>query len=155
MNIQNNHIKIISKNKKAFRDFIIIDKYEAGLVLKGTEVKSIKNNGANITDSFAKIINNEVILYNMHIGHYSHGNIYNCDPIRERKLLLHKREIKKINATLKEKGFSLIALSLYLTKGLVKIEIGIGKGKKLYDKRETLKKKTQDREINSHIKNKF
>lgn len=144
--------KIIASNKKAFKDFFITERYEAGIELKGTEVKSLKNQGGNINDSFSRLLNNEVILYNMHISPYKQGNIYNCDPIRERKLLLHKREIKKIGTSLNQKGFALIPLTVYLSKGLVKIELGLGKGKKLIDKRETIKRKTQEREMEKAIK---
>lgn len=144
--------KIISNNKKAFHDYIILEKYIAGIVLTGTEIKSIRSGGINLKDSFAKIENGEVFLYNAHISPYNQGNRFNHNPDRVRKLLLNKREILKIDIKVKKDGVTIVPLELFLSKGFAKLELGLGKGKKLYDKRETLIKKTQDRDIERSVK---
>lgn len=146
--------KIIAGNKKAYHDFFILEKYEAGIELKGTEVKAIKLQGCIINDSFGRIVKDEAFILNMHIPPYTHGNIYNQEPMRDRKLLLHKREISKIFDKVGQKGVSIIPLNVYLKNGKVKIEIGICQGKKLYDKREDLKKKNQKREMDRVLRNK-
>ena len=139
--------KVISKNRKAFHDFFIFDKYIAGIVLTGTEIKSIRKGTINLKDSFAKIENNEVFVYGMHISPYEQGNRFNHKPDRVRKLLLQKREILKIQDKVKKDGVTIIPLELFLSHGFAKIELGLAKGKKLYDKREAIAKKTQEREM--------
>ena len=139
--------KVISTNRKAFHDFLIFDKFIAGIVLTGTEIKSVRKGTVNLKDSFAKIEDNEVFLYGMHISPYEQGNRFNHKPDRTRKLLLQKREILKIQDKVKKGGVTIIPLELFLTRGFAKIELGLAKGKKLYDKRESIAKKTQDRDI--------
>lgn len=147
-------IKIIANNKKARHDFTIEDNYEAGIVLTGTEIKSVRQGHASLKESFAKVHNGEVILYGMNITPYDHGNIHNVDPIRPRKLLLHKKEIKKIDGILAQQGLTLIPLKLYLNeKGLAKIDLGIARGKKNYDKRDAIAKRDADRRMKQSIKN--
>ena len=145
-------IKQIAQNKKARHDYFIDDTYEAGLALVGTEVKSIRMGKVNFKDSFANIRNGEVFLYNMHISPYEKGNIFNKDPLRIRKLLLHRYEINKIEAKLKEKGLTLVPLKVYFKDSLVKVEIGMARGKKLYDKRQDIAKKDQRREAEREFK---
>lgn len=144
--------KVISTNRKAFHDYLIFDKFIAGIVLTGTEIKSIRKGMLNLKDSFAKIEDGEVFLYNMHISPYEQGNRYNHKPDRIRKLLLNKQEINKMLGKIKKDGYSIIPLELFLTHGFAKIEIGLAKGKKLYDKREAIAKKTQERDIARQIK---
>jgi SsrA-binding protein len=144
--------KVISNNRKAFHDYIICEKYTAGIVLTGTEIKSIRANGINLKDSFAKIEDGEIFLYNMHISPYEQGNRYNHAPERVRKLLLNKQEIRKMSDKIKKEGYTIIPLELFLTKGFAKIEIGLAKGKKLYDKRETIAKKTVERDIARQVR---
>ncbi len=139
--------KVVSTNRKAFHDFLIFDKFIAGIVLTGTEIKSIRKGTINLKDSFAKIEDNEVFLYGMNISPYEQGNRYNHKPDRVRKLLLNKREILKIQDKVKKDGVTIIPLELFLTHGFAKIELGLAKGKKLYDKREAITKKTQDRDM--------
>lgn len=139
--------KVISTNRKAFHDFLIFDKFIAGIVLTGTEIKSIRRGMLNLKDSFAKIEDNEMFLYGMHISPYEQGNRYNHKPDRVRKLLLNKREILKIQDKVKKDGVTIVPLELFLTNGFAKLEIGLAKGKKLYDKREAITKKTQERDI--------
>lgn len=139
--------KVISTNRKAFHDFLIFDKFIAGIVLTGTEIKSIRKGMLNLKDSFAKIEDNEMFLYGMHISPYDQGNRYNHKPDRVRKLLLNKREILKIQDKVKKDGVTIAPLELFLTNGFAKLEIGLAKGKKLYDKREAITKKTQERDI--------
>ncbi|GAB7386652.1 SsrA-binding protein [Bacillaceae bacterium] len=140
-------IKVIAQNKKARHDYHILDTYEAGIVLTGTEIKSIRAGKVNLKDSFARVQNGEVFLHNMHISPYEQGNRFNHDPLRTRKLLLKKSEIAKLIGQTKEKGFSLVPLKLYLTRGYAKLELALAKGKKLYDKRETLKQRDAERAI--------
>ena len=144
--------KVISTNRKAFHDFLIFDKFIAGIVLTGTEIKSIRDGGVNLKDSFAKIEDNEMFLYGMHISPYKHGNIHNPKPDRVRKLLLQKREILKIQDKVKKDGVTIVPLELFLSRGFAKIEIGLAKGKKIYDKRESIAKKTQERDIARYVK---
>ncbi|MFQ5456674.1 MAG: SsrA-binding protein SmpB [Nitrospirota bacterium] len=144
---------IITTNRKAFHDYIIEDKYEAGMSLLGTEIKSIKDGRVNLRDSFVRIEKEEAFLYNCHINPYSHGNINNHDPLRVRKLLLHRREINRLIGKVKEMGFTLIPLKIYLNRsGRAKIEIALGKGKKAYDKREDIKRRDAKREIERTLK---
>ena len=139
--------KLIAKNPTAYHNYTIEDTIEAGIVLSGTEIKSIRNGKVNLKDTYAIIKNGEVFVLGMHISPYEHGNIFNKDPLRDRKLLLNKREINKLFGLTKQKGYSLVPISLYFKGSLVKVELGIGKGKKLYDKREDLKKKDALRQI--------
>ena len=138
-------IKIIAKNPVAYHNYTINDKIETGIVLTGTEIKSIRNGKVNLKDSYANIKNGECYIYNMHISPYEHGNIFNKNPMRDRKLLLHKKEINKLFGMIKQKGYSLIPISIYFNGSFVKLELGIGKGKKLYDKREDLAKKDENK----------
>ena len=139
--------KIIATNPTARHNYDIIDTLEAGIVLYGTEIKSIRNGKVNLKDSYAGIKNGEVYLYSMHISPYEQGNIFNKDPLRDRKLLLNKREIFKLFGLIKQKGYSLVPISLYFSGNFVKVELGIGKGKKLYDKREDIAKKDAELRI--------
>jgi SsrA-binding protein len=141
------------KNRSAYHEYFIDAKYEAGMVLLGTEVKSIRNGKVSFNDSYCLLHKGEVWIKSLHIAEYSHGNINNHDPVRDRKLLLQKREINRIESKLKEKGYTLIPLRMYFNeKALVKIEIGLAKGKKLYDKRETIKQKDVEREMKRYLK---
>lgn len=144
--------KVVTTNRKAFHDFLIFDKFIAGIVLTGTEIKSIRKGTVNLKDSFAKIENNEMLLYGMHISPYEHGNRFNHEPERVRKLLLQKREILKIQDKVKKDGVTIVPLELFLTRGFAKIEIGLAKGKKIYDKREAITQKTQERDIQRLMK---
>jgi SsrA-binding protein len=139
--------KVICNNKKAYHDYFIEEKYEAGMVLTGTEVKSLRMGKANLNDSFALVKSGEAFLNNLHISPYDFGNRENHDPDRMRKLLLHKKEIVKLFSKVREQGYSLVPLRLYFKNGKVKVEMGLAKGKKLYDKREDLKQKDQKREM--------
>lgn len=144
--------KIITTNRKAFHDYTIFDKYVAGIVLTGTEIKSIRKNAINLKDSFCKIEDNEIFLYNSHISPYEQGNRYNHKADRVRKLLLTKKEILKMHSKIKKDGYTIVPLEVFIQKGFAKVEIGLAKGKKLYDKRETLAKKDQQREIDRKMK---
>ena len=143
--------RLIANNKKAYHDYFIEDTYEAGIELAGTEVKSMRMGKCSIKESFVQIEHGEVFVYGMHISPYEKGNIFNKDPLRTRKLLLHQYEIRKIAAKIAEKGFTLVPLKVYFKGSLVKVEIGIAKGKKLYDKREDLKKKDSEMYIKKHM----
>jgi SsrA-binding protein len=144
--------KIICNNKKAFHDYFIEEKIEAGMVLQGTEVKSLRAGKANLNDAFMMVRNGEAFLHNLNISAYDFGNRQNHQPDRQRKLLLHRKEIDKIFGRIREQGYAAIPLRLYFKKGLVKVEIGLAKGKKLYDKREDLKKKDTQRELSQVLK---
>ncbi|MDX8360659.1 MULTISPECIES: SsrA-binding protein SmpB [Bacillaceae] len=139
--------KVISQNKKAYHDYFIEETYETGIVLQGTEIKSIRAGRVNLKDAFARVQNGEVFLHNMHVSPYEQGNRYNHDPLRTRKLLLHKKEISKLIGYTKENGYAIVPLKLYLKNGFAKVLLGLGKGKKKYDKREDLKKKEAKREV--------
>ncbi len=139
--------QVITVNKKAFHDYNIFEKYVAGVVLTGTEIKSVRNNAINLKDSFCRIDEGEIYMYNCHISPYSNGNIHNHEQKRTRKLLLTKKEIFKITGKIKKDGYTLIPLEVFITKGFAKIEIGLAKGKKLYDKREDMAKKDIQRKI--------
>lgn len=145
-------IKLIANNKKAFHDYFIEDTYETGIALAGTEVKSLRMGKCSIKESFIRVERGEVFIYGMHISPYEKGNIFNKDPLRVRKLLLHKKEILKIFGKMKEQGITVVPLQVYFSGSLVKIEIGLAKGKKLYDKRETIAKKDQKREAQREFK---
>ena len=144
--------RLIANNKKAYHDYFIEDTYEAGIELAGTEVKSMRMGKCSIKESFIQIEHGEVFVYGMHISPYEKGNIFNKDPRRTRKLLLHQYEIRKIAAKIAEKGFTLVPLKVYFKGSLVKVEIGIAKGKKLYDKRQTIAKNDQRREAEREFK---
>lgn len=147
-------MKIVSNNKKAYHDYFIQDAYEAGIELKGTEIKSVRNGNVNLKDSFIRIKDNEAFLENMHISPYEQGNRFNHDPLRTRKLLLHRKEILKLTNKLKEGGLTIVPTKLYFNKGSkVKVEIALAKGKKLYDKRQDLKEKDAKRDIEKALKN--
>lgn len=148
-----NHIKIVTENRKARHNYFIEDKFEAGMVLKGTEVKSLRLGNANLKDSYARIVNGEVFVQQMHIGAYPFAYYGNHDPLRRRKLLLHKNEIKRLYSKVNEKGSSLIPLRVYFKGGKVKITIAIAKGKRKYDKRETIRKRDEKREIDRARRN--
>ena len=148
-------IKVLATNKKARHEFFIEDTLEAGIVLKGTEVKSIRQGKVNIKEAFANIQNGEIFLNGMHISPYEQGNIYNVDPLRKRKLLLHKRQIRKLISETKLKGLTLVPLSIYLKDGKVKVEIAVAKGKKLYDKRQTIATKDAERRMQQQSSEKY
>lgn len=143
---------LIANNKKAYHDYFIEDKYEAGIALAGTEVKSLRMGKCSIKESFLRIENGEVYIYGMHISPYEKGNIFNKDPLRVRKLLLHDYEIRKLQNQIKEKGYTLVPLQVYFKNSLVKVEIGLARGKKLYDKRQDIAKKDQRREAQRDFK---
>ena len=145
--------KLIANNKKAYHDYFIEDKYEAGISLAGTEVKSLRMGRCSVKEAFIRIEKGEVYVYNMHIAAYEKGNIFNKDPLRVRKLLLHKREIRKIEGQIAQKGYTVVPLSVYFSGSLVKVEIGLAKCKKLYDKRQDIAKKDQRREAERKFKN--
>ena len=144
--------RMIANNKKAYHDYFIEDKYEAGISLAGTEVKSLRMGKCSIKESFIRIEDGEVFIYGMHISSYEKGNIFNKDPLRVRKLLLHKKEILKISGKMKEQGITVVPLQVYFSGSLVKMEIGLAKGKKLYDKRDDIAKKDQKREAQREFK---
>lgn len=145
-------IKLIANNKKAYFDYFIDDKFEAGISLVGTEVKSLRMGKCSIKESFIRIVNNEVMIFGMHISPYEKGNIFNKDPLRERKLLMHRYEINKIKGKLQEKGYTLVPLQVYFKGSLVKVQVGLARGKKLYDKRADIAKKDQRRELEKDFK---
>ena len=145
--------KIITKNPVAYHNYSINEKLEAGIVLTGTEIKSIRTGKVNLKDTYVNIKNGEVFIYGMHISPYEHGNIFNKDPLRTRKLLLTKREINKLIGYVNQKGCSIVPIQLYFKNSFVKLELGIGKGKKLYDKREDIAKKDAQRKIEKTLKN--
>ena len=144
--------KLVANNKKVFHDYFVEEKYETGLVLHGTEVKSLRMGKCSIKEAFIRVENEEVYVYGMHISPYEKGNIFNKDPLRVRKLLLHKSEIRKLLGKTKEKGMTLVPLKVYFKDSLVKVEIGLAKGKKLYDKRQDIAKKDQQREAQRDFK---
>ena len=144
--------KMIANNKKSYHDYFILDNIEAGIVLHGTEVKSLRMGKCSIKESFIRIENGEVFIYGMHISPYEKGNIFNKDPLRVRKLLLHKSEINKMLGKQKEKGIAIVPLKVYFKGSLVKVEIGLARGKKLYDKREDIAKKDMKREAERDLK---
>lgn len=144
--------KLIANNKKAYHDYFIDETYEAGVALHGTEVKSMRMGKCSIKESFIRIENGEVFVYGMHVSPYEKGNIFNKDPLRVRKLLMHKYEINKLTGKVAEKGYTLVPLQVYFKEGKVKVEIGLARGKKLYDKRETIAKKDARRETEREFK---
>ena len=148
-------IKLVANNKKAYHDYFILENYETGIALHGTEVKSLRMGKCSIKESFVRIEKGEVFIYGMHITPYEKGNIFNKDPLRVRKLLLHKSEINRMASKVKEKGFTLVPLQVYFKGSLVKVEIGLARGKKLYDKRDDIAKKDQRRETEREFKQTF
>ena len=144
--------KLIANNKKAYHDYFIEEEYEAGIALHGTEVKSLRQGHCSVKESFIRIDNNEVMIYGMHVSPYEKGNIFNRDPLRPKKLLLHRYEINKLQGKIKEKGYTLVPLKVYLKDSLVKVEIGLARGKKLYDQRADIAKKDMSREAESDFK---
>ena len=144
--------KLIANNKKAYHDYFIDEKYETGIELYGTEVKSIRMGKCSVKEAFVRIQNGEVYIYGMHVNPYEKGNIFNKDPLRPRKLLMHKAEINKLAGKIAEKGFTLVPLQVYFKGSLVKVEIGLARGKKLYDKRADIAKKDQRRELEREFK---
>ena len=144
--------KVVATNRKAFHDYFIEERYEAGIMLQGTEVKSLREGRVNLQDSYASVRGSEVFLHQCHISPYSHGNIMNHDPTRVRKLLLHKKEIEKLERETTVKGLTLVVTSIYWKNGRIKFEIGVAKGKKLYDKRETEMRKTVEKETRAQLK---
>ena len=138
--------KLIANNKKVYHDYFLEEKYEAGISLAGTEVKSLRMGKCSIKEAFIRIENEEVIIYGMHVSPYEKGNIFNKDPLRPKKLLMHKQEIRKLIGKIKEKGYTLVPVEVYFSGSLVKVEIALARGKKLYDKRQDIAKKDQKRE---------
>lgn len=149
---KNEALKLVANNKKAYHDYFIEDKIECGIALHGTEVKSLRMGKCSIKESFIRIENGEVFVYGMHVSPYEKGNIFNKDPLRVKKLLLHRYEINKLVGKIKEKGYTLVPLQVYFTNGKAKVEIGLAKGKKLYDKRDDIAKKDQRRETEREFK---
>lgn len=145
-------VKQIAANRKAYHDYFILDKYEAGIELFGTEVKSVRMGGVNLKDSFCTVKDGELFAHNMHISPYEKGNIFNREPLRPKRLLMHKKEIRKLHGRIQQDGLTLIPLSVYLKDSLVKVELGLAKGKKLYDKREASAEKDAKREIDRTMK---
>ncbi len=144
----------VIQNKKAYHDYFVLEEYEAGIELFGTEVKSIRQGKVNLKDSWCNIVDGEIFANGMHISPYEHGNIFNRDPLRVKRLLMHKREINRLYGTVKQEGLSLIPLSVYFVKGRAKMKVGLCKGKKLYDKRETAAKKAAQRDIERGMRGK-
>ena len=151
--MEKTEIKIAAQNKKAYHDYFVLEEYEAGIELFGTEVKSVRQGKVNLKDSWCNIVNGEIFVNGMHISPYDHGNIFNRDPMRVRKLLMHKKEINRLFGTVKQDGLALIPLSVYFVKGRAKIKVGLCKGKKLYDKRDVAAQKDAQRKIERAIKN--
>ena len=149
---KNSGVKLIAQNKKAYHDFFIDETYECGIALHGTEVKSMRMGKCSIKEAFVRIEDGEVFVYGMHVSPYEKGNIFNKDPLRVKKLLLHKYEINKLLGKIKEKGYTLVPLQVYFKDGKVKVEIGLARGKKLYDKREAIAKKDQRREAEKEFR---
>ena len=147
--------KIIGKNRKAFHNYEIVDRIEAGIVLVGTEVKALREGSVNLKDSYAEMRAGEIFLIKAHIGKYSAGNIFNHQPERTRKLLLHQREIKKLIVKVNEKGFTLIPLSMYFRRGYAKVELGLARGKRQYDKRKTIEERERKRELDREVRDRI
>ncbi|HBA68749.1 MAG TPA: SsrA-binding protein [Lachnospiraceae bacterium] len=152
MSRMSEQIKLIANNKKAYHDYFIEEKYEAGVVLHGTEVKSMRMGKCSIKEAFIRIENGEIFAYGMHVSPYEKGNIFNREPLRVKKLLMHRSEINKLTGKIAEKGYTLVPLQVYFKDGRAKVEIGLAKGKKLYDKRQDIAKKDQRREAEKELK---
>lgn len=150
-----NQSKTLCENRKAFHEYFIEETFEAGIELCGTEVKSVKLGRANLKDSYGEIKNGEIYLQNMHISPYEMGNIFNKDPLRPRRLLMHKNEIRRLFGLVTQQGYTLVPIALYQTRGLVKVKLALAKGKKLYDKREDMAKKDAKRDIERHLREKY
>ncbi len=148
-------MKIVSQNKKAFHDYFILETYEAGIELKGTEIKSVRKGSTNLKDAFIRIKNDEAYIENMHIAPYEQGNRFNHEPLRTRKLLLHKKQIKKLQKEVKENGLTIVPTKLYFNTSKLKVEIALARGKKLYDKRQDLKAKDAKRDVERALKNAY
>ena len=148
-------MKVVTQNKKAFHDYFILDTYEAGIELKGTEIKSVRLGHVNLKDAFIRFKNDEAFIENMHIAPYEQGNIFNHEPLRNRKLLLHKKQIKKLQREVKENGLTVVPTKLYFNTSKLKVEIALARGKKLYDKRQDLKEKDSKRDIERALKNAY
>ena len=144
--------KLVAQNKKAYHEYLILEKFEAGVELYGTEVKSIRQGGVNLKDAFCAVKNGEIFTHGMHISAYEKGNIFNRDPMRPKRLLMHKREIIRLYGKIKQDGLALIPLSVYFKNSRVKLEIGLARGKKLHDKREAAAEKSSEREMERHLK---
>ncbi len=151
--MKSEHKKLIANNPKAYHEYFIEEKYEAGIELVGTEVKALRTGKCSLKEAFVRVENGQVTILQMHISPYEKGNIFNRDPLRPRRLLLHKQEIRKLAAAVAREGYTVVPLEVYLSHGLVKVEIGLAKGKKLYDKRETAAKRDVKREIERQLKN--
>ena len=147
--------KIVSQNKKAYHDYFILDTYEAGIELRGTEIKSVRKGSTNLKDAFIRIKNNEAFIENMHIAPYEQGNRFNHEPLRTRKLLLHKKQIRKLQKEVKENGLTIVPTKLYFNTSKLKVEIALARGKKLYDKRQDLKAKDAKRDVERALKNAY
>ncbi len=147
-------IQIITQNKKAYHDYFVDEKYEAGIELFGTEVKSIRAGGINLKDSYCQVKDGELFAIGIHVSPYEHGNIFNREPLRDRRLLMHKREIMKLQGLMTQKGYTLVPLSVYFKNSRLKVELGLCRGKKLYDKRDSIAKAESDREIERRMKDK-
>ncbi|UTY40504.1 SsrA-binding protein SmpB [Allocoprobacillus halotolerans] len=148
-------MKIVTQNKKAFHDYFILETYEAGIELKGTEIKSVRLGHVNLKDAFIRMKNDEAFIENMHIAPYEQGNIFNHEPLRNRKLLLHKKQIKKLQREVKENGLTIVPTKLYFNTSKLKVEIALARGKKLYDKRQDLKAKDAKRDMERALKNAY
>ena len=148
-------MKVVTQNKKAFHDYFILDTYEAGIELKGTEIKSVRLGHVNLKDAFIRFKNDEAFIENMHIAPYEQGNIFNHEPLRNRKLLLHKKQIKKLQREVKENGLTVVPTKLYINTSKLKVEIALARGKKLYDKRQDLKAKDAKRDMERALKNAY
>jgi len=153
--MQKNNEKLIAQNKKAYHDYFIDETFQAGISLSGTEVKSLRAGRCNLKESYIRIDGGEAFIEGMHISPYSHGNIFNLDPVRRRRLLLHKREINKLRAAITQEGCTIVPLKIYFSRSYVKLDIALAKGKKLYDKREALAKKTQERDAAKDFREKI
>ena len=151
---QHTGIKMVTQNKKAYHDYFVDEKYEAGIELFGTEVKSIRAGGINLKDSYCRVDDGELYAIGIHVSPYEHGNIFNREPLRDRKLLMHKREIMKLQGLMTQKGYTLVPLAVYFKNARLKVELGLCRGKKLYDKRDSIAKAESDREIERRMKDK-
>lgn len=153
--MKTNGEKLIATNRKAFHEYNILEKWEAGIVLQGTEVKSLRLGRANLKDSYASIKDSELWLYNLHISPYEQGNVWNHEPRRPRKLLMHRQEIKRLIGKVEERGFTLIPLRMYFKRGRAKVELAVARGKKIYDRRKDIAKRDADREMQRELKDKY
>ena len=151
---QHTGIKMVTQNKKAYHDYFVDEKYEAGIELFGTEVKSIRAGGINLKDSYCRVEDGELFAIGIHVSPYEHGNIFNREPLRDRKLLMHKREIMKLQGLMTQKGYTLVPLAVYFKNAKLKVELGLCRGKKLYDKRDSIARAESDREIERRMKDK-